>query len=362
MKRHLPVVRFSYVAMTVGLGLLGALPAHATISYSCDATIDATQAGTCAYLNSTLAGLYNSTFSNVNASIYIKQGVTGLGSSTPGFYNDVSYATYLAALTSHASGNAVDTAAIAALNSIDSSIYGGNNVVITSALGLALGINPNLLTGTTSGGSPCTPGTSGCYNGIITVTTPANLSSETGGTQILYWNQTGGSQPNNAYDFYSIVEHETNEILGTTSCVDTQTNPLSNPCASNFGAGTPSANDLFRYAGVGSLVNLHNALSTAPGQYFSYNGGVTNGANGSAFNTLDNGNDYADFATNCKEVQDATACLGTELDITTDGKAEINMLDAVGFNLSNPVPEPGTISLFVVGLAGLVAYGRRRRA
>ena len=82
MKRHLSVVRFSYVAMTVGLGLLGALPAHATISYTCDPTIDATQAGTCTYLNGTLAGLYSSLFTNANANIYIQQSGGGLGGST----------------------------------------------------------------------------------------------------------------------------------------------------------------------------------------------------------------------------------------------------------------------------------------
>jgi hypothetical protein len=109
---------------------------------------------------------------------------------------------------------------------------------------------------------------------------------------------------------------------------------------------------------VGSLVNLHNALSTAPGQYFSYNGGSTNVA---VYNTLDNGNDYADFITNCAHVQDAQGCLGQDLEINNDGGAEIKTLDAIGFN-QNTVPEPGTVSLFAVGFAGLVAYRRRRRA
>ena len=38
-----------------------------------DANIDATAAGTCNTLNPSIAGLYNSTFSNVNASIYIQK-------------------------------------------------------------------------------------------------------------------------------------------------------------------------------------------------------------------------------------------------------------------------------------------------
>jgi hypothetical protein len=79
------------------------------------------------------------------------------------------------------------------------------------------------------------------------------------------------------------------------------------------------------------------------------------------YNTLDNGNDYADFITNCAHVQDAQGCLGQDLEINNDGGAEIKTLDAIGFN-QNTVPEPGTVSLFAVGLAGLVAYRRRRGA
>ena len=126
------------------------------------------------------------------------------------------------------------------------------------------------------------------------------------------------------------------------------------------GSGVPSAVDLFRYSSAGNLV-LNSSLSTASGAYFSFNGGVTNGAAGATYNAADNGQDYADFATNCAHVQDATGCLGQDLELNNDGGAEINILDAVGFN-QNTVPEPGTISLFAVGLAGLVAFGRRRRA
>ena len=198
---------------------------------------------------------------------------------------------------------------------------------------------------TATGGSCIDPGSSGCYNGVITIATPASL-----GGQALYWNQTGGTQPGNAYDIYSVVEHETDEIFGTASCIDTQSNPLTDFC----GAGVPSAVDLFRYSAPGSLVP-DSALSTATGAYFSYDGGVTNGAAGAIYNTLDNGDDYADFASNCKFVQDAVGCLGMDLELNNDGGAEINILDAVGFN-QNTVPEPGTISLFAARTGRL---GRR---
>jgi hypothetical protein len=73
------------------------------------------------------------------------------------------------------------------------------------------------------------------------------------------------------------------------------------------------------------------SLSTTPGAYFSYNGGATKGAGGAVYNTLANGNDYADFSSACAFVQDATGCLGLDLNINTDGDAEINILDAVGY-------------------------------
>lgn len=297
---------------------------HGTLTYTCDSTIDATEAGTCNYLNSTIANLYATAFSNVNANIYIKFGITGLGGSTSGYLNLISYSTYLTALKSHSSGDLVDTAALASLPSSEPSIFSGGQIEVTSALGQALGLSG--MTGTTSSGSACSIGSSGCYNGIITITTPANLASEEPG-QTLYFRQAGGTQGSDSYDFYSVVEHETDEVLGTSSCIDTTSSSLQDGC----GGTNASAVDLFRYSGSGTRV----FQSTTPGAYFSYNGGVTNVA---VYNTLSNGNDYADFITNCAHVQDAVGCLGQGFDITTDGDVEIAILDAVGYNASPLVP------------------------
>jgi len=316
---------------------------------------DTYASGTCAYLNSTVAGYYDDTFSNANALIYVQMGDTGLGESTTGFYNDVTYTTYLDALQAEGGPGVVRSDAVASLPGTEPALYNGADIEITSALGNALNISG--MVGTTADGNKCfTPGTGTCYNGIITITTPANLTSETGGTQGLYWDQNGGTIPGNDYDFYSVVEHETDEVLGTASCIGTTSGSLVDDC----GGSIASAVDLFRYNSSGNRVFID---STA-GAFFAYNGvngtGATNGVpTGAVYNTLANGDDYADFSDSCLDVQDATGCLGQALNITTDGGGEINILDAVGYNLVTP--EPGTLALFGAGFAVLTLYRRRRR-
>src|SRR3954470_4077767 len=73
--------------------ILTALPGHAGVVYTCDATISS---GVCTELNSTISGLYTSVFSDVNAKIYISMGATGsniLGSNLA-VINTVTYAAY----------------------------------------------------------------------------------------------------------------------------------------------------------------------------------------------------------------------------------------------------------------------------
>ncbi len=303
------------------LTLLSATPAFAGITYTCDPNVEAKHAGTCTYLNSTIAPLYTNTFSNVNASIYVVYGSTGLGSSLYGL-TFTTYSSYVAGLTSasQASGNAAQAAAVKALNAVDTAVYGNFSVAITSALARALNLQgPG---GIAPSGNFClNPGTGACYDGIITITNDPST--------VIFFRT--GNEGSTAYDFYSIVEHETDEILGTSSCINT-TNPLSNGCQSN----TLAAVDLFRYQSAGNLV----LISTTPGAYFSYDGGVTNGANGKIYNTLANGDDYSDFVSSnpCQSkqsVQDALGCPGFDggLDITNDGGAEINILNALGYSL-----------------------------
>ncbi len=345
------ILRFALAFFALG----SAVPVFAgTLTYTCDPDV---AAATCVTLNTTVAGLYNSTFTDVNADIYIQYGTTALASSESNL-NVVSYSAYVAALAANTDQSSLQASALTALNTYDATSYGTGNVAITGALGTALGLTSGLTGITTLGGS-CTLGSSGCYNAIIIVTNDP--------TTPLYYNI--GAEPANAYDFYALVENQTDEILGTASCISTQGASLADGCNS-AGAGTPSAADLFRYSAPGSLV-LDSSPSTTPGAYFSYNGGATNGANGFVYNTLSNGEDYAGLLSTCPggpySIQDAVPCPGTDsnLGILTDGGAEINMLNAVGFDLTNPntatqTPEPSTIALLGLGFGILIAYKRRR--
>lgn len=320
--------------------LLGAaIPAFADLTYICDPNIDLKVAGTCAYLNSTIAGLYNSTFANVNASIYIQYGNTDLGQS---FYilTQVSYSSYLNALaaSAQASGNAFQVAAVKALNSFDTAAYGNSTVEIPSALGAALGFRP-LFGISADGMNLCYPvATATCFNGIVTITNEPGL---------YYRNGTEGPDQ---YDFYSTAEHETDEVLGISSCIEAGPPSLTDGCGDNILAAV----DLFRYQSAENLI----LISTTPGAYFSYNGGQTNGAGTKmkVYNTLDNGEDYADFVSSspcsmAQSIQDAEGCPGQDagLDITNDGGAEINILNAVGYSLNPQAVTPPVISSVLNG-------------
>jgi len=342
--------------LVLGMMVGAALASAGSISYTCDPSV---AAATCNYLNTTVAGAYSSTFSNANANIYIQYGTTGLG-STVSISNDVTYSDYLAALTANPSMSALQVSALASLNNNAAGPYGTGNVAITDALATALGLGGVAiggLNGVTAAGVGCSFPSAGCYNAVVTITNDPGTP--------LYYDNLGGTEPSDAYDFYGVVEHETDEVLGTASCVTTSTTPLSDGC---FYTNEPSAVDLFRYSSLGSLV-LDSSLSTTPGAYFSYDGGATNGANGFIYNTLDNGEDYGDFLSTCPggplSIQDAEGCPGADAGqtIRNDGGAEINILNAVGYDLNPQVtatPEPSTIALFGVGL-GMLAVCRRRR-
>jgi hypothetical protein len=140
------------------------------IVYTCDPSV---ATATCNYLNTTVAGYYNDTFTNANANIYVQYGVTGLGSSTQ-YLNFVTYSQYVSAYGSIANKSAIQVSAQSAFSTYDATPYGSDYVEVTDALGTALGFSG--MTGITTTQGACTLGTSGCYNVLITVTNDPSIT------------------------------------------------------------------------------------------------------------------------------------------------------------------------------------------
>ncbi|HEY2860622.1 MAG TPA: choice-of-anchor D domain-containing protein [Terracidiphilus sp.] len=342
------------------------------VVYTCASNV---ATSTCNYLNTVVAGYYNSIFTNANANIYIQYGATGLGSSV-GYINLVPYSPYVTALTNIANKSSIQTSTLSAINTYATPIYGTQNKMeVTVALGSALGFTG--LSGINAAETaPCTPYASGCYNEVITVANAATQASE-GFT--LYYDDQGGSETASQYDYYAVVQHETDEVLGTSSCISTQSSSLSDECDFNGGTGVPSAVDLSRWSSPGVLAK-DTTPSTAAGQYFSYDGGAHYGAVGSSstptakvYNTLSNGDDFADYISSSPDcgtneaVQDAEGCPGEDqgLTVLNDGQSELTILNAVGFKIpeaviTSPAPGstlPGTSATFTwSAVSGAAAY------
>lgn len=332
-----------------GLVLAASLPAHATVTYTCAANINATEAGTCNFLNTTISGLYSSSFTNANASIYITYGATALGSSLTEIAG-VSYAQYYAALAADSSDDALSqTAFTDSVPASEPSIFGTDSVALTDADAAALGI-VGATTGVDQNGNPCAPvGSPGCYNGIITISN---------GALLWYRSLSGSPQTGSQYDFFSVVEHETDEVLGTASCAF--------GCDFN-GIVYLAPTDLYRYSSNGTRSfgagnNNSCASSNAGNACFSINGSTML----IQYNNLNNGNDAGDWLGGCPsnpQVQDAVGCPGHSVNITTDGGFELDLLDAIGFTLGqNAAPEPGTFVLVGAALLAAGIVGRRVHA
>lgn len=303
------------------------------IVFTCDPNIPVAH---CSYLNETVGANLNGSFTNANAAVYILYGATGLGSSTQ-YINFITYNQFVGALSANPNKSPAQTTALASLNTFDSGPYGAGKVEVTAALGTMLGF-PGSVTGITAppNATSCTLGTPGCYDLFVTVTNDPNTP--------IYYDEQGGTEAPDAYDFYSVVAHEVNEALGTSSCIGSGSGSLVDGC----GAGVPSAVDLFRYNSAGTL-DLVTAPNNTPGQYFSYDGGSTNpgkGVGGTAlyYNNLSDGGDYADYLSSdpCQAnyaIQDAQGCPGNDAgrSILNDGGSEIAILNVLGYIIPETV-------------------------
>lgn len=277
------------------------------IVYTCGPQLQAAAPGVCNTLNSTTAGLYSSTFTNAGASIYVELGNTALGESF-WRYSTATYTEYRNALASAATDSNDSTALADSVPA--SNPFPGSAVGIQGPLQRALGLPPAAGLGVESNGStPCNIGAEGCYDGVITISN----------REPLYY-RIGAIAPNQ-YDFFTVIEHETDEILGTSSC------------AVGCGRNLIFPADLFRYHsdGTRSLAaggNASCAASASGNACFSLDGVHML----QQYNNVNNGDDFGDWVTSCVAplVQDAEICAGVA-GVDPSPAAEILVLDAVAY-------------------------------
>lgn len=292
--------RLATLAVVAGVVVLAAPASAMTINATYDSTITglSNAAAVEATLNSAVSYFDSLYSTNVTVNITFQNMSSGLGQSST-FFTSLTTNQYVTALTSHSSGDAIDTAALAKLAS---NPYTGSTIDLSTANARALGF-------TESNSSDGTIGlnTSLCFTGHTTA--------------------VGGQ-----YDLWAVAAHEIDEVLGSSSGV----------------GGSFQDTDLFRYDGSG---NRSFTTSTGSHAYLSVDGTTLI----DEYNQFGrSGGDFGDWIHHSPgQVQDWS---GTSGAVVNYGVGETDLLDAIGYNVA-PAPEPASLAALALGFGALV---RRR--
>jgi hypothetical protein len=313
------VYGFTNTVVGLGMALLTFSPlarGNIVINAVFDSTItsDVNAASIESTINQAVSFYESNIVTPVTVTVHYSEMTSGLGQSST-FFSSITYNQYLAALQTHTSGDAIDTAALASLPAgPDNPVNGSRSMdlALPNLRALGFSINP-----------------------------PAGQADSTVSVNTSITNY-GGNFNSNFFSLLAVVEHETDEALGTGSNLD-----------SGSTTGNIRPEDLFRYSapGVRSYTTSPSATS-----YLSVNGGVTNLV---GFNQTGppGGADYGDWAgSGTPRVQDA---FGTPGASAVFGVDERDALDATGYNFTTAtVPEPSSFWLLALGAVGFIGYRR----
>jgi uncharacterized protein (TIGR03437 family) len=303
------------------------------VQFTCDATLSASLCGS---VQTVVGGLYARTFTNANANIYITLGNTGLAQSLTSLFA-VTYNSFRNALIASATSSN-DRTAVGTLP--NSNPLGTRQALLTNANARVLGFTPQA--GLKPDGTSCFLSAVGCYDGIVTLSTSLNSGGQ-------FYFRTGPAIASSQYDFFSSIEHEVDEVLGTSSCAF--------DCA-NFSRFHPP--DLFRYHSDGSR-------SFAEGDNSSCSGARSTNACFSIdgvhmlqqYNNVNDGTDAGDWVRNCSSylVQDAVGCPDVGF-VDISASAEIVVLDVIGYTLTGlaPLTTPTAVFRDASGVIQLSSY------
>jgi len=151
----------------------------------------------------------------------------------------------------------------------------------------------------------------------------------------------GSSPVGGAYGMVGVMEHEISEVMGRLGLSGGSVN--GNP-------GQYSLLDAFSYTAAGT-----RSLGNGAGNYFSIDDGATAGL---SFNNA-SGGDTRDWAS-ANLTNDAFNAFSSSGVINAFSATDITVMDVLGYNLTNPVPEPETYAMLLAGL-GLLGFSARRR-
>lgn len=163
-----------------------------------------------------------------------------------------------------------------------------------------------------------------------------------------------------AFDFVGAAAHEIAHVLGFTSGVD---NIDASPGASeNTNEFLSNALDLFRFSteSLAQGAGVIDMTASPTEKFFSIDGGTTNLAGfskGVNFGGL--GSQQAShWADNLGlGMMDPSAFLG---ELLVMSELDRTGMDVIGWDLAEPIPEPGTVVLLMFGISGLALRRSRR--